>query len=31
MSYIRFENLNKFFGKNHVLKDINLTSRKDNW
>ncbi len=28
MSYIRFENLNKFFGKNHVLKDINLTIEK---
>ncbi len=28
MSYIRFENLNKFFGKNHVLKDINLTVEK---
>ncbi|MEG2074038.1 MAG: ABC transporter ATP-binding protein [Angelakisella sp.] len=24
MSYIRFENLNKSFGDNHVLKDINL-------
>lgn len=24
MSYIRFENLNKKFGNNHVLKDINL-------
>jgi putative spermidine/putrescine transport system ATP-binding protein len=28
MSYIRFENLNKFFDKNHVLKDINLTVEK---
>ncbi|MBE0685674.1 MAG: ABC transporter ATP-binding protein [Anaerolineaceae bacterium] len=28
MSYIRFENLNKFFGKNHVLKDIHLTVEK---
>ncbi len=28
MSYIRFENLNKFFGQNHVLKDINLTVEK---
>lgn len=28
MSYIHFENLNKFFGKNHVLKDINLTIEK---
>ena len=24
MSYIRFENLNKKFGQNHVLKNINL-------
>ena len=24
MAYIRFENLNKSFGDNHVLKDINL-------
>ncbi len=28
MSYIRFENLNKFYGKNHVLIDINLTVEK---
>lgn len=24
MSYIQFESINKFFGENHVLKDINL-------
>ncbi|MBQ6699535.1 MAG: ABC transporter ATP-binding protein, partial [Oscillospiraceae bacterium] len=28
MSYIRFENLNKSFGDNHVLKDINLDVEK---
>lgn len=28
MSYIRFENLNKKFGNNHVLKDINLEIEK---
>ena len=28
MSYIRFENLNKYYGKNHVLKDINLEIEK---
>jgi putative spermidine/putrescine transport system ATP-binding protein len=28
MPYIRFENLNKFYGKNHVLKDINLEIEK---
>ncbi len=28
MSYIRFENLNKSFGDNHVLKDINLEVEK---
>ncbi|MDO9084639.1 MAG: ABC transporter ATP-binding protein [Anaerolineaceae bacterium] len=28
MSYIQFENLNKHFGKNHVLKDINLSVEK---
>lgn len=28
MSYIRFENLNKSFGNNHVLKDINLEIKK---
>ncbi|MGN0629465.1 MAG: ABC transporter ATP-binding protein [Oscillospiraceae bacterium] len=28
MSYIRFENLNKSFGNNHVLKDINLEIEK---
>ena len=28
MSYIRFENLNKSFGSNHVLKDINLEVEK---
>mgnify|MGYP003309250564 CR=1 FL=1 len=28
MAYIRFENLNKSFGDNHVLKDINLEVEK---
>lgn len=28
MAYIRFENLNKSFGDNHVLKDINLDVEK---
>ena len=28
MSYIRFENINKFFGSNHVLKGINLSVEK---
>jgi|AutmiccommuBRH23_1029490.scaffolds.fasta_scaffold00280_43 putative spermidine/putrescine transport system ATP-binding protein len=28
MPYIQFENLNKHFGKNHVLKDINLSVEK---
>ena len=28
MAYIRFENLNKSFGENHVLKDINLDVEK---
>ena len=28
MSYIRFEKINKFFGKNHVLKDIDLEIEK---
>ena len=28
MSYIRFENINKSFGSNHVLKDINLDVEK---
>ena len=28
MAYIRFENINKFYGKNHVLKDINLDIEK---
>ncbi|MBR3401546.1 MAG: ABC transporter ATP-binding protein [Parasporobacterium sp.] len=28
MSYIRFENINKSFGSNHVLKDINLEVEK---
>ena len=28
MSYIRFENINKSFGDNHVLKDINLEVEK---
>ena len=28
MSYIQFENLNKSFGTNHVLKDINLGVEK---
>ncbi len=28
MPYIRFENLNKYYGKNHVLKDINLGIEK---
>lgn len=28
MSYIRFENVNKFYGQNHVLKDINLEIEK---
>ena len=28
MAYIRFENLNKSFGNNHVLKDINLEVEK---
>ena len=28
MSYIRFENVNKSFGNNHVLKDINLEIEK---
>lgn len=28
MSYIVFENVNKFFGNNHVLKDINLEVEK---
>lgn len=28
MAYIRFENLNKSFGENHVLKDINLDIEK---
>lgn len=28
MSYIRFVDLNKFYGKNHVLKDINLEIEK---
>ena len=28
MAYIRFENLNKSFGDNHVLKDINLDIEK---
>ncbi len=28
MAYIRFENLNKSFGSNHVLKDINLEVEK---
>ena len=28
MSYIRFENLNKSFGSNHVLRDINLEVKK---
>ena len=28
MAYIRFENLNKSFGNNHVLKDINLDVEK---
>lgn len=28
MAYIRFEKINKFYGKNHVLKDINLEIEK---
>lgn len=28
MAYIRFENVNKYFGKNHVLKDITLDIEK---
>lgn len=28
MAYIRFENINKYYGKNHVLKDINLDIEK---
>ena len=28
MAYIRFENVNKSFGTNHVLKDINLDVEK---
>lgn len=28
MPYIRFEDLNKYYGKNHVLKDINLEIEK---
>ena len=28
MSYIKFENINKYFGKNHVLKDISLEIEK---
>ena len=28
MAYIRFEKINKFFGKNHVLKDIDLQIEK---
>jgi len=28
MPYIRFEELNKFYGNNHVLKDINLSIEK---
>ena len=28
MTYIRLENINKYFGNNHVLKDINLTINK---
>lgn len=28
MAYIRFEELNKYYGKNHVLKDINLGIEK---
>ena len=30
MAYIRFENINKSFGDNHVLKDINLDIEKAN-
>ena len=28
MSYIRFEKINKMFGQNHVLKDIDLEVEK---
>ena len=28
MSYIRFEKINKMFGSNHVLKDIDLEVEK---
>ena len=28
MPYIRFEELNKYYGNNHVLKDINLSIEK---
>ncbi len=28
MSYIEFQNINKFYGKNQVLKDISLNIEK---